>query len=239
MAQPDERWRLFYTHKWITHGRAHLPLSLLPLDMLPLQGSRRGLITDSCPENCNRSHSKGNFLRHWLKYTHSRGTVPSFSSEPAARRRVILLGKLSATEGRLQMSDSPHLERLKPARPEWDASSISGVTMRSIMSVSTVKVGTTMKSMNPGDTQVGWTSSPLAMSDYLTVAALGSDNSDLYLVPLLWNMVSRLWSHRICPRRWHKNQANALFGTYRSSLQPVRELRGPDSVLKNSVTSMT
>lgn len=28
---------------------------------------------------------------------------------------------------------------------------MSGVTIRSIMSVSTVKVGTTMKSMNPGD----------------------------------------------------------------------------------------
>lgn len=28
---------------------------------------------------------------------------------------------------------------------------MSGVTMRSIMSVSTVKVGTTIKSMNPGD----------------------------------------------------------------------------------------
>lgn len=44
---------------------------------------------------------------------------------------------------------SSHLERRKPARPEWEASSISGVTIRSIMSVSTVKVGTTMKSMNP------------------------------------------------------------------------------------------
>lgn len=42
-----------------------------------------------------------------------------------------------------------HLERLKPANPEWEASSMSGVTIRSIMSVSTVKVGTTMKSMNP------------------------------------------------------------------------------------------
>lgn len=42
-----------------------------------------------------------------------------------------------------------HLERLKPAKPEWEASSMSGVTIRSIMSVSTVKVGTTMKSMNP------------------------------------------------------------------------------------------
>lgn len=42
-----------------------------------------------------------------------------------------------------------HLERLKPAKPECEASSISGVTIRSIMSVSTVKVGTTMKSMNP------------------------------------------------------------------------------------------
>ena len=28
---------------------------------------------------------------------------------------------------------------------------MSGVTMRSVMSVSTVKVGTTMKSMKPGD----------------------------------------------------------------------------------------
>lgn len=61
--------------------RAHLLLSILPLDMPPLQGSRRGLITDSCPENCNRSRSKRNFLRHWLKYTHSRSLVASCSSE--------------------------------------------------------------------------------------------------------------------------------------------------------------
>lgn len=31
---------------------------------------------------------------------------------------------------------------------------MSGVTMRSIMSVSTVKEGTTMKSMNPGDKDI-------------------------------------------------------------------------------------
>ena len=48
-----------------------------------------------------------------------------------------------------QRAVGSHLERRKPAKPEWDASSISGVTIRSIMSVSTVKVGTTMKSMKP------------------------------------------------------------------------------------------
>lgn len=47
-----------------------------------------------------------------------------------------------------------HLERLKPAKPEWEASSMSGVTIRSIMSVNTVKVGTTMKSMKPEDKDV-------------------------------------------------------------------------------------
>lgn len=51
-------------------------------------------------------------------------------------------------------SEKAHLERLKPAKPEWEASSMSGVTIRSIMSVSTVKVGTTMKSMNPEDTSI-------------------------------------------------------------------------------------
>lgn len=48
----------------------------------------------------------------------------------------------------------PYLERLNPAKPELEASSISGVTIRSIMSVNTVKVGTTMKSMNPGDSDI-------------------------------------------------------------------------------------
>lgn len=43
-----------------------------------------------------------------------------------------------------------HLERLNPDMPEWEASSISGVTIFSVMSVSTVKVGSTMKSMKPG-----------------------------------------------------------------------------------------
>lgn len=102
------------------------------------------------------------------------------------------LETLCIGEWRLRGSDSPHLERLKPARPEWDASSISGVTMRSIMSVSTVKVGTTMKSMNPGDTDMGGTSSRCVMSDCLTAAAPNSDNSDLYLVPLVWNVGSWL-----------------------------------------------
>ena len=62
--------------------------------------------------------------------------TPNFSS----------LNDLSAGRG----SAAPHLERRKPGKPEWEASSMSGVTIRSIMSVSTVKVGTTMKSMNPG-----------------------------------------------------------------------------------------
>ncbi len=43
----------------------------------------------------------------------------------------------------------PHLDRLNPARPEGEASSISGGMIFSIMSVSTVKVGSTMKSMKP------------------------------------------------------------------------------------------
>lgn len=77
------------------------------------------------------------------------------------------LETLCFRERRLRRGDFPHLERRKPARPEWDASSISGVTMRSIMSVSTVKVGTTMKSMNPGDTDMGGISSRCAMSNYL------------------------------------------------------------------------
>lgn len=42
-----------------------------------------------------------------------------------------------------------HLERLNPDMPEREASSISGVTIFSVMSVSTVKVGSTMKSMKP------------------------------------------------------------------------------------------
>lgn len=42
-----------------------------------------------------------------------------------------------------------HLEFLKPANPERDASSISGVTIFSIISINTVNVGSTMKSMNP------------------------------------------------------------------------------------------
>lgn len=54
----------------------------------------------------------------------------------------------------IRETTAAYLERLKPVKPEWEASSMSGVTMRSIMSVSTVKVGTTMKSMNPGDEDV-------------------------------------------------------------------------------------
>ena len=44
------------------------------------------------------------------------------------------------------------LGRLKSSGPETVASSISGFTIFSVMSVSTVKVGSTMKSMNPGET---------------------------------------------------------------------------------------
>lgn len=170
--------------------RAHLPLCMLPLDMPPSQGSRRGLITDSCPENCNRSRSKGNFFPLLIRiYPLTRCSRPSLAEFRAACNH---LETLCFGEWRLRGSDSPHLERLKPARPEWDASSISGVTMRSIMSVSTVKVGTTMKSMNPGDTDMGGTSSRCVMSDCLTAAAPNSDNSDLYLVPLVWNVGSWL-----------------------------------------------
>lgn len=42
-----------------------------------------------------------------------------------------------------------YLERLNPDMPEREASSMSGVTIFSVMSVSTVKVGSTMKSMKP------------------------------------------------------------------------------------------
>lgn len=42
-----------------------------------------------------------------------------------------------------------HLERLNPDMPEREASSMSGVTIFSVISVSTVKVGSTMKSMKP------------------------------------------------------------------------------------------
>ena len=45
---------------------------------------------------------------------------------------------------------APDLDLRKPARPEWAASSIRGVTIFSVMSVRTVNVGTTMKSMKPG-----------------------------------------------------------------------------------------
>ena len=44
---------------------------------------------------------------------------------------------------------SGHLENLKLANPEQDASSMTGVTIFSIISVNTVKVGSTMKSINP------------------------------------------------------------------------------------------
>lgn len=79
---------------------------------------------------------------------------PLTEFRPATQRRVIIW-KLFTSQWCLRGNDSPHLERLKPARPECDASSISGVTIRSIMSVSTVKVGTTMKSMNPADKDSG------------------------------------------------------------------------------------
>ena len=50
------------------------------------------------------------------------------------------------------------LERLKPARLECAASSMSGVTIFSVMSVRTEKVGTTIKSMNParGERHFSW-----------------------------------------------------------------------------------
>lgn len=53
---------------------------------------------------------------------------------------------------RTQMSRVCHLERLKTSSPERDASSISGVTIFSIISVNTVNVGCTMKSINPAKT---------------------------------------------------------------------------------------
>lgn len=46
-------------------------------------------------------------------------------------------------------SADPDLDLRKPARLECVASSMSGVTIFSVMSVRTVKVGMTMKSMNP------------------------------------------------------------------------------------------
>lgn len=50
----------------------------------------------------------------------------------------------------------PDLDLRKPARLECVASSMSGVTIFSVMSVRTVNVGTTMKSMNPADEQKGY-----------------------------------------------------------------------------------
>lgn len=46
-------------------------------------------------------------------------------------------------------SNITDLERLKPSRPSKHASSMRGVIIFSIISVMTVKVGSTMKSMNP------------------------------------------------------------------------------------------
>lgn len=48
----------------------------------------------------------------------------------------------------------PDLDLRKPARLECVASSMSGVTIFSVMSVRTVNVGTTMKSMNPVYTEM-------------------------------------------------------------------------------------
>ncbi|TNN51492.1 hypothetical protein EYF80_038284 [Liparis tanakae] len=64
-------------------------------------------------------------------------------------RSVALCGPSRAKDGA-----AADLERLKPANPVWEASSMRGLMMRSIMSVSTEKVGTTMKSMNPGDKDI-------------------------------------------------------------------------------------
>lgn len=47
----------------------------------------------------------------------------------------------------------PDLDLRKPPRLECVASSMSGVTIFSVMSVRTVNVGTTMKSMNPAYTE--------------------------------------------------------------------------------------
>ena len=46
---------------------------------------------------------------------------------------------------------------------------MSGVTIRSIMSVSTVKVGTTMKSMNPGDKDI---KDNVSMSTFSTTGSM-------------------------------------------------------------------
>lgn len=52
----------------------------------------------------------------------------------------------------------PDADLRNPARPEFVASSMSGVTIFSVMSVRTVNVGITMKSMNPaGKNKYGFT----------------------------------------------------------------------------------
>lgn len=139
--------------------RAHPPLSMPPLDMALLLSSYRWF---------NHAVERGRLLRKFARGPEKRERFfsslikmypltrshPLTEFRPATQRRVIIW-KLFTSQRRLRGSDSPHLERLKPARPECDASSISGVTIRSIMSVSTVKVGTTMKSMKPGDKDSG------------------------------------------------------------------------------------
>lgn len=50
-------------------------------------------------------------------------------------------------------SFSTDLDRRCPVPPAWEVSSISGFTIFSVMSVSTVKVGSTMKSIKPAEKQ--------------------------------------------------------------------------------------
>lgn len=128
--------------------KTHLLFSIHSLDMLVLRRSSWGLITPLSKQSLRKLWKvRGGkmFPSHpWLKFTHSNSL--------ASEQHIIIL-ELFISKWSLRESVPSHLERLKPAKPEWEASSISGVTIRSIMSVSTVKVGTTMKSINPGDKQ--------------------------------------------------------------------------------------
>lgn len=80
----------------------------------------------------------------WIKCNLIYIQSPTSICSALRRRCTEKKQKLFTPKGSFRGCTAAHLERLKPARPEWVASSMSGVTMRSIMSVSTVKVGTTM-----------------------------------------------------------------------------------------------
>lgn len=162
VALPDERWRHFHAHKWITHGR--LICCSLPLDMRLLQGSCWGLIPSlSEPlltqvwEVKGRKRIDFSFLFQrtgWLKCTQINKHLPTSICSVLPLSSKETMSKLLVSKWVLRESAAADLERLKPAEPEWEASSMRGLMMCSIMSVSTEKVGTTMKSMNPDDKDI-------------------------------------------------------------------------------------